>query len=216
MRHKDQHVPYHLNSNIMCAISIDTTGPDPDKHDIVGIGLIPMDIDFKPMAQLLPFDYIIKPERLENITQDGLVKVGMSQRDVTQARVSGCDTLEVIDYFERWFEDILCMKQKKYITPLAYNWPVVIQFLISWMGKYHCSHYFSYRYRDILSLGCSINDMNYLRDQHILFEKYHFSYMGIKLGIAAQTARRRSSLDDALLIMEIYRRIISRRFPCDL
>ena len=53
-------------SGIIAAIDIETTGLDPLYHDIIEIAILPLDGEFEPRADILPFVARIRARRPQN------------------------------------------------------------------------------------------------------------------------------------------------------
>ncbi len=52
----------HLNGCLMAAVDLETTGTRPGYHEIIQIAVVPLDSDFKPLADVRPFYTLVKPE----------------------------------------------------------------------------------------------------------------------------------------------------------
>ena len=55
----------HLNGCLMAAVDLETTGTRPGYHEIIQIAVVPLDSDFKPLADVRPFYTLVKPKHPE-------------------------------------------------------------------------------------------------------------------------------------------------------
>ena len=55
----------HLNGCLMAAVDLETTGTRPGYHEIIQIAVVPLDSDFRPLADVRPFYTLVKPEHPE-------------------------------------------------------------------------------------------------------------------------------------------------------
>ena len=55
----------HLNGCLMAAVDLETTGTRPGYHEIIQIAVVPLDSDFKPLADVRPFYTLVKPNHPE-------------------------------------------------------------------------------------------------------------------------------------------------------
>ena len=53
----------HLNKDLMCVITILTTGPDPKQDDTIAVTCAPLDWTLGLHKQILPFVANMKPRR---------------------------------------------------------------------------------------------------------------------------------------------------------
>ena len=61
----------HLNGCLMAAVDLETTGTRPGYHEIIQIAVVPLDSDFRPLADVRPFYTLVKPEYPERESAGG-------------------------------------------------------------------------------------------------------------------------------------------------
>lgn len=208
----------HLNSNIICAVSIKTTGYTPFYHDLVSIAIVPLNGVFGINKDYIPFCLDIVPNRPENIDWDLKNAITMESNSVnknidtediitSRSRLSkiaadGMDSFKAAELLEAWFEK-LNLKEKKKIVPLAYNWKFSAPFILDWLaGPLNFDYFFDSRYRDIATIACFLNDYEDWRNRPVPFPKVTKKYLCSQLKI--EHDHRDDCVADCLIIREIY------------
>ena len=121
----------HLNGCLMAAIDLETTGTRPGHHEIIQIAVVPLDSDFKPLADVRPFYTLVKPEHPERESR-GRQAEAQDSDDGTPAARPGIGP-SVADWLHDWFV-ALKLPFKKCLVPLAHNWAFESSFLKAWLG----------------------------------------------------------------------------------
>ena len=57
----------HIDGNLLCAVDVETTGRQPGFHEIIQIGIQPLNSRIEPMDDVLPFYQYIKPDHPERV-----------------------------------------------------------------------------------------------------------------------------------------------------
>ena len=143
----------HLNRDLMCSITILTTGPDPKQDDIVGLCCAPLDWNLNVHSKIRPFCANMQLRR-GGIDKD-FIK-GDKQR-IVESLKKGIDAYQVLDMWEEWKEQNVTPKEKR-IVPLVYNWPNIRDYLIDWMGTETFKYMFQEKVRDILVIANYLDD----------------------------------------------------------
>jgi len=146
----------HINQNVLVAIAIEHTGDDPRKNDIVEICAYVLDNHIKPFTGLHPFYNQIAPFRSENIDWETATVTKEKLKDI-QTKY-GVEPSLAADRFEEWF-DLIDLPLGKKLIPVAYNWPVMREYLVTWLGvKNFASLFHECEYRDVISVATYLND----------------------------------------------------------
>lgn len=146
---------HHMGQlNTLCAMAIKTTGDDPRKCDIVEICVLPLDNYAEPSRKHIPFYNQIAPFRVENID---FSTATATKANIRQASMQGIEPSAAADYFEEWVRSIGTPEGKK-IIPLCHNWPVMREYLITWLGYRNFQFLFSPYYRDVMAMAMFTND----------------------------------------------------------
>lgn len=210
------HAMIHLNSSLMCAVDIFTTGNKFDHDSLIGIGILPLDNfldiyrDKDPRRKIIPFEIEIIPKRKENIRcydpeYNKNLPYQISRKRIMDASINGIEAYMAADLLEKWFED-LKLKHNKNIVPLSYNWAYKIHWLIDWLGFETYHHIFDYRYRDILTFSVGMNDQSNFKAHPIQYPKHDVGYLASELKL--QYKANQSLLENCLCISEIYKRML--------
>lgn len=182
------HFLQNLNGNVLCSIDCETTGFDPNLHDIIQFACIPLDSDLKPRQDKMPFDMHIKPERLETIDSEAL---RINRLDLAKIAASGFDKYQAADLFVEWFEGLQLGIHKK-IMPLGCNYSFDRDMMIEWLGKKTYDYCFMSTIRDVQSLATFCNDLAGYKGQDFPYPKVNLAYL------CSQTKTEHAKLHDAL------------------
>jgi hypothetical protein len=190
------HAHKNLNSNILCAIGIRTTGPKPDEHEIYDLCIIPITAGLDISPDFDVFHVTIMPERLETIKRKKFL--------------DGVHFEEAVDRFQYWF-DSLGLRPNKKIIPLAYNYPVVDAFMSNLMtDSYYRAHFASQFYRDILPIAEYINDRRAQRRELYQFQKTQFQYILAGLDLRLEYGQYLTAPVLASKTLDVYRALLLR------
>lgn len=192
----------HLNGDLLCAIAINTSGPKPFHHDLIEIGLIPVELDYKVHSRIPPVQYYIKPGRIHNIE-----KIHNTQKLISKCMATGLDYYESTEYFLKWFES-LELRFGKRIMPLSYRYQEVAPFLMDWLQSDY-SRIFSENVRDICSVALTANDRAALKGIDFPYPKYDLGYIRSRTGVSGVSSE--DTLETAYQILETYK-IMIRQF----
>ncbi len=192
----------HLNGNLLCAIDVETTGLEFDKHEIVEVCFLPLDAKLNPREDIVPFDIKIKPEKVDNIDWDAFK---VTKIDFFKLCESGLDKYDAADLFEQWVEQ-LKLPDRKRISPLAHNWKFDNTFLGEWLSILTRDLYIDGRARCTMSDALLINDRADHRNEQIPFPKVNLGYLASCLKIQHKGAH--SALGDCLTTVEVYKQML--------
>lgn len=143
-----------LNGNLLCAIDVETTGLDPEQHEIWQLCVLPLNALLEPHKDFLPFYMEMKPERIDNIDPKA-INLGIA--DVGKLIFNAMPTDKVQDLFVEWFEKLKLAPGKK-IVPVAHNFFFDRPMLVKWLGGALYNDIFHYHPRDTMVIAAFLND----------------------------------------------------------
>ena len=216
----------HLNDNILCVLDVETTGRNPDRHDIIDIACIPVnhlmevdktkrwfDITMKPRHDIDLAEWeALKMEYARNtLTNDPgdqhSQKSKLNREWITNSILQGIDPDEGAELFVAWFEK-LNLPPKKRIQILGHNVIFDIGFVKSWLGEQTYEYMFDPRSRDTMIISQFINDRADWKGEAFPFNKNNLGYLAKTLQCEERVAH--NSLDDCLTTLEIYRKLVRK------
>lgn len=209
----------HLNSNVLAVIDTETTGPDPDRHDILEVSILVLDRFLQPDKRYMPFNMFLAPQRLRDIDMEALRIQGKTMDDIVKEKVckqreemveiagKGLHPDTAADLLEHWFRK-LNLPPRKRIMPIACNWAFDREFIRRWLGFDAFYYYFDPRYRDVMSMSLYDNDVAEWRGDTFPYAKNNLQWLCTVLGI--ERVRSHTALDDCVATAECYRRMIQR------
>ena len=195
----------NLNGNILCAIDTETTGLDPDIHEIAEICILPLDSNIQPVKDILPFNLKLKPFK-PHLAQTGAMTI--NKLNLEELCRTGFDQIRAIDLLEKWIEKLRVPVGKK-ISPLAHNWPFDMSFIIKWVGVDFFNMYFDHRYRDTLAAALYENDRAVFHANQCRYPLLRLSELARQTGVefGRDAFRAHTALGDCVAVAELYRRM---------
>lgn len=194
------------------ALDIETTGSDPDKHEIWQLAIIVLNSQLKTHRDAIPFNVVIRPDREDTIdrsvmriTRDGLRMLMKHTVDHEQAR----------EWFSDWLQGLRhsgLLAQNRSLCVLSQNWPALDRpFLTRWIGLERYEEIFHPWYRDPMAIAMFVNDVNYhnsdaFDQRRAIFPKAGQSMLGSLLGVPNDNPHQ--AMADAEQLAEIYRRMV--------
>ena len=197
----------HLNGNLLCAIGIETTGTKVGLHDIVQICVMPLDSTIKPHSTLMPFDLVLKPDRLDQID---IEDVKINKLRLANYALTGFDPFEAADLFADWYKT-LGLRENKKIMPLAYNWALMRPFLEEWLGTCNFEYHFDERYREIVSTALYLDDRADIEIEQFPFAKVNLQYLTTTLRLPFEPDRKHEAIYSCATIAAVYRELLRLR-----
>lgn len=193
----------HLNGNIMCAVDVETTGREPGYHEIIQIGVLPLDSNLRVVENIHPFYTTIKPEYPKRAERTASNVHGL---DLAHLQKHAPDKWKVADLFDGWFQK-LDLPFRKSIVPLAHNWQFEAGFLKAWLGMESFNHFFHCHPRDSMLLALSLNDRAAMRGVDIYFPYVGLSRLCRHFKVRNENAH--DALSDARAEAEVYRSLLN-------
>lgn len=205
----------HLNSNILAVVDCETTGADPDQHEILEICILPLDKNLQPILsnhinltlrplnpQNIDFEALRCQPNQEQFYREHVIK---SKERIVDITLKGLDPYMAAELVVDWFEK-LNLAPRKRIMPIAQNYCFDRGFLIKWLGPLSFDYIFHPCYRDTLSTSLFMNDFAEYRGEPYPFQKNNLQYLCSTLNV--QRDRRHTALDDCIATAEVYRRMV--------
>jgi DNA polymerase III epsilon subunit-like protein len=186
----------------MCAVDIETTGREPGFHEIIQIGIQPLDSNIRPLTDTRPFYTTIKPEYPERAEKEASSIHKLDFHDLNMAP----SKWKVADLLDDWFQR-LDLPFRKNLVPLAHNWAFEAGFMKHWLGLESFGHFWHVHPRDSMLFALSLNDRAAMRGEDV-----HFNYVGLnslckQLKITNENPH--DALSDARAEAEVYRALLT-------
>jgi len=194
----------HLNGNLLCAVDVETTGVNFDRHEIMEVAFLPLDSNLDPLRGVPIFDMLLKPEFPDRIDPDVF---RVTHIDRTELMLNGMDKWRAADLFTEWFEK-LGLPMNKRIVPLAHNWQFDSAFIKKWLGFTAYDLMIDGRYRDTMCVSLWMNDRADILNEPCPFQKNNLGYLALNLGISSEGAHR--ALNDCIMTAKIYKQMVHR------
>lgn len=192
----------HLNGNLMVAIDFETTGLEPGFHEIIQIGIVPLNSDFCPNTELRPFYHNLAPKYPER-QQAGAGQV--HKLNLEDLILHSPSSERVADLLVDWWHS-LDLPENKTLVPLGFNWEFEVGHGRHWLGYDLFNMLFHGHARDGMRLAISLNDRAAFAGEPI-----PFPYVGLKalckyFGIINENPH--DALSDALSEAKVYRALL--------
>ncbi len=199
----------HLNGNLLCSVDTETTGLRAGYHELIQLGVVPLDGDLKPCLE--PFDVTVQPEYNEHINKKAMKVNKIKLNEVTLDRWDGQAM------FENWFDKIVTENDFKKIAMLGHNLNFDIPFMKEFFDysleqpeKDNMFLWFDTKViRDTKRAAEYLNDLAYFRGLDFPFPKTNLKYLCSRFGISTENAH--DALADAYHTAEVYRCLMALR-----
>lgn len=196
----------HWNGDIMAVVDTETTGVDPEVHEIYQFTMVPLDSFLNRRTDVLPLDLWIKPNRPECVEE---TKIQGHKKRVQHACLHGFDSIRAADLLAEYIETLKLpytpTGTRKRIIPLGHNYGFDLSFIIPWLGKAAYNDIFSVLYRDTMSTALFLNDQRDFNNEKPFCAKVNLTYLATHLGITHGTLH--DSLEDCLVTAEVFKRM---------
>lgn len=189
-----------LNDNILAALDLETTGLLDGYHEIVQIGVVPLDHNLDPM-DISPFYMNVQPKHPERASKKAMEVNGLDMEVLMR-----CPTIwQVADCFGEWFDTLGLPSDKKLIY-LTQNAPFDIAFMKHWLGLRGFDKYFHRRGRDTMFMAAGLNDQAAWKNRPIPFKRVGLKDLCQELGV--QLDDHHDALADCIATAKVYREML--------
>lgn len=193
----------HLNSNVLCGIKLELTGPDPNCHELIEVAIVPLNHMLELHPEFALFNMRVRPQ-ITNPSDD-FRGCRLSKSEIAEACLRAYDRYKVADILHEWFLDMKLPRGKK-IIPLVYNFPAERQNLINWLDYDLFSEIFSEDHRDLLAAAHFINDRQCVRSEPAIFAKQNLTYLAKVCNVPP--IQRSTAVSDAFLMAQVWKRML--------
>lgn len=189
----------HWNGNLLCAVDIETTGTDVERHEVIQIAIVPLGVDYGPAKGLKPFVTYVRPE-------------GECDPEATAVHGIAPETLalapskeRVIDRLIKWVNDLDLVFDRRLLM-LAHNGTFENRFLNRFLGQDLYYQIFNANSRDSMFLAVGINDLAVSQGKRPPFERVNMEWLCTHFGITNPKAH--DAYFDALACAAVYRELL--------
>lgn len=191
----------HHNGNLLAAVDIETTGTDPSLHEIIQIGIQPLNADFEPHQEIQPFYSSARP-----LLPDNADPMAMRVHHLTLSELEvALHPDEVEDLLVEWFESLELPFERRLI-PVAHNYPFEKSFLTKWLGVALHDQIFLGVSRDSQAAATYLNEKAALEGRDIPFQKVTLTYLTDYFSIP--NTNPHDALNDAIAGARLYRKLL--------
>ena len=192
----------HLNGHMLAAVDVECTGRMPGYHEIIQIGIQPLDSHCNPLKDVSPFYFHIKPEHPERAEPKA---TAVHNLDIDWLCLHAPDKWQVADWLDEWWTN-LKLPHRKTIVPIAQNWQYEAGFLKDWLGIESFNQFFYWAARDTMLIAIYLNDLAYSRGQPTPFPQVGLTSLCNKFGIINENPH--DALADARAEAAVYKHLI--------
>ncbi len=192
--------------NRLCVIDTETSGLNPDQHDILQLAVIPLDYTLKPASNISLVNCFMRPDpdKVMNADPNSFTVTG----HIMEERVnSGLDQGVALDCFLKWYES-LNLGPKERILPIAHNWGFDSQFIRNWMGREAYEMVFHGHCRDTMQMALCLNDRAWWYEEELPYPRLALRQMCSTIGIPYR-GEVHDAMEDCRLTLEIYKHLVS-------
>jgi DNA polymerase III epsilon subunit-like protein len=192
----------HLDGNILAAMDYETTGTVPGYHEVIQVGIVPLDADLRPSKVVRPFYHNIAPlypERQEHGAGD------VHKLDLNWLQENAPSHERVADLLVDWWEKLDLPVGRK-VTPLAHNYEFEAGFSRGWLGHDLFNDLFYWGARDGMRLAMSMNDRAAFAGEPLPFNLVGLEALCKKFGVVNENPH--DALADSYAEAEVYRSLL--------
>jgi DNA polymerase III epsilon subunit-like protein len=199
----------HWNGNQVCAIDTETTGLDDMFHEIIEIAIIPLDSNFKPRQDVMPFQLDLAPDFPTRYDKEAIKIHG---KNLAEIILRGIDHEKAKDLLTDWVKKLSLPVTKygrlKQIIPLGHNYAFDRGFINHWLGESLYGEIFHYHYRDSMLAAQFLNDHAAMHAEKVPYPKVSLSYLANLLNVRHD--QQHTALQDAQVCAECYRLMLQQ------
>lgn len=189
----------HWNGNLVCAVDIETTGTDVDKHEIIQIAIVPLGVDYRPAKGLKPFVTYVQP-------QGGIDPEAALVHGIDPSVLACAPNKErVIDRLISWVNGLDLVFDRRLLM-LAHNSTFENRMLVRFLGSDLYYKIFNAANRDSMFLAIGINDHAVRHGRKPPFERVSMEWLAPYFGI--ENPKSHDAYFDAIACAELYGKLL--------
>lgn len=196
-----------LQADVHAVFDTETTGFDPQKNEIVQIGIFVLDESLNRWEEHMPLEFKMRPDRQLDVNPEALKKCNLTLDALNKYGVSQTDGA---DFLFTWFER-LNLPQRARLTPVGQNINFDIAFMKAWLGEATYAMMFNHRARDTMCIAGYINDRYIMFGRQPPFMNLELSTLCSVLGVVNECAH--DALSDCMATAELYRKLAHFPLP---
>jgi len=189
-----------LNDNVLGAMDVETTGRDPNRHEVCQLAIVLADCNLNPVGN---FYTNICPQYPDRIHPEAVATHGITWESLQGAP----DKYQVADSLWDWFQELNLTPGKR-ITPLCHNSQFDIPFVQAMLGQELFYEIFGYPTRDTQAAVVAINDKAAFNNIKCPFPYARLGEVCKVLGIELDGAH--DALADAVATLKVYRALLAQ------
>jgi DNA polymerase III epsilon subunit-like protein len=192
----------HLNGNLLAAMDYETTGGEAGYHEVIQVGIVPLNADLRPNPDLRPFYCNIAPKHPERAQHEASVVHGL---DLAELMLNEPSSEKVADLLMDWFTALDLPIGKK-IVPMAHNWAFEKSFSEAWLGHRLFKDIFHFHPRDSMTYALSLKDKAAFAGAPMPYRHVGLGALCKHFGIV--NSKPHDALCDAIAEAEVYRALL--------
>ena len=197
-----------LNNNLMCAVDVETTGTDPNFHEIIQIAFLPLDQNLEPSKEHPPFDFKVRPRYIDRIDKKAMKVTNTQLHEILE---TGYEYNAAIDLFYHWFDN-LGLVENKSVVPLGHNLTFDLPFIQSWLGVDAYSRLIFGHARDTQVIAAYLNDRAVFHGEQIPYPKLGLKAVASRLGIQVVETEMHDAVYDGWITAQVYKKLLVELF----
>lgn len=186
----------------MAAIDVETTGRRAGYHEIIQIGIIPLNSDLRPLPEVSPFYTTIKPLHAHRAERRAMA---VNRLNLDRLILEAPHPDRVRDLLVEWWEK-LDLPLRKVLVPLVANWKFESSFLQSWLGVEMTDSLFHSHARDVMLHAIGLNDRAATMGLKVPFNYVSMDSLCRHFGVVNHAPH--DAMGDALAEAEVYRAML--------
>jgi DNA polymerase III epsilon subunit-like protein len=197
----------HWNGDICVVLDVETTGLNPDVHEIWQIAAIPLDSNFDVHPNYIPLNLFMRPSHFDRLDPEAL-KVTAANKEKLMSY--GVTQDKGVDLFIEWIENLNIPLSRRggrncRIIPMGYNYlQFDLPFIKRWMGAELYTEYFSHRVLDPYVVAEYINDMAAFAAEPVPYSKLSLGWVAKQHKIDTSMGKLHDAMTDASITAKIY------------
>jgi DNA polymerase III epsilon subunit-like protein len=201
----------HWNGCQMCVIDTETTGLDPQFHELVQICILPLDSNMNVRTDVIPFYINLKPDHPERFDPGAGI---VNKMDLASIIKTGMDREKAKDLLEEWVVKLgLPLNARGYnrckIIPAGHNYiQFDLPFILRWLTKPVYDEIFHYHPRDTMVIAAYLNDRAAYHAERVPFSKISLDWVCNQYGIENRKAH--DAMSDCIATAAALKKLLER------